>query len=121
MTDAEIRETVEKAIDDVPHAIGMNNHMGSKVTSDPRIMRIVMEVCASRHLFFVDSHTDPRTVAGAMAKQLGVPTIDNELFLDDIQTPVHVMKQLNRVKRKAEEKRHLCRDRPCRCGRIGHG
>lgn len=51
LTDAEVRERVEKAIDDVPYAIGMNNHMGSKVTSDKRIMSIVLDVCRERGLF----------------------------------------------------------------------
>jgi len=48
LSDEEIRSRVQKAIDDVPHAIGMNNHMGSKVTANERIMRIVMQVVKER-------------------------------------------------------------------------
>jgi polysaccharide deacetylase 2 family uncharacterized protein YibQ len=43
LPDDEIRKRVEAAIADVPHAIGMNNHMGSKATKDKRVMRVVLE------------------------------------------------------------------------------
>lgn len=38
MTNDEIRRQVEAAIDNVPYAIGINNHMGSKVTEDERVI-----------------------------------------------------------------------------------
>lgn len=55
LSDGEVRKRVEAAIDNVPYAIGMNNHMGSKITTDRRIMSIVLDVCKERGLFFVDS------------------------------------------------------------------
>ena len=36
---------MEEAIDSVPYAVGINNHMGSKVTGDERVMSIVLDVC----------------------------------------------------------------------------
>lgn len=97
LTDEEIRSRVNKAIDNVPHAIGMNNHMGSKVTADERIMRVVMSVLKERGLFYLDSKTNYRSVAGKMAEKLGVPHIDNEMFLDDSHTTEHITKQMERV------------------------
>ncbi|MCM3079465.1 divergent polysaccharide deacetylase family protein [Brevibacillus invocatus] len=104
LTDEEIRSRVNKAIDDVPHAIGMNNHMGSKVTADERIMRIVMSVLKERGLFYLDSKTNYKSVAGKMAEELGVPHIDNEMFLDDSHTTEHITKQMEKV-----------------CARLGQG
>lgn len=51
MSDAEVRERVEAALDNVPYAIGINNHMGSKVTGDERVMGIVLAVCRERGCF----------------------------------------------------------------------
>ncbi len=45
LSNEEIRSRVEKAIGDVPYAVGVNHHMGSKATADERVMRIVLEVC----------------------------------------------------------------------------
>ena len=51
--DDEIRRRVEAAIQDVPHAVGMNHHMGSKATEDERVMRIVLEVCKKMGFFIL--------------------------------------------------------------------
>lgn len=112
MTDAEVRERVEAALDNVPYAIGINNHMGSKVTGDERVMGIVLAVCKERGLFFVDSHTNYRSVAGRMARELGLPPVENHIFLDDIHTAGHVMKQMRLVQERALNQRY--------CVTIGH-
>lgn len=97
LSDAEVRERVEAAIDQVPHAIGMNNHMGSKITEDERIMRIVLEVCKERNLFYLDSKTAYRSIVGKLAEELGVPYAENSLFLDDEHTAMHIHKQMQKA------------------------
>lgn len=97
MTDAEIRSRVEAAINEVPHAIGMNNHMGSKVTGDERVMRVVLQVCKERGLFFLDSHTNYWTVAPKIARELGVPIAENQMFLDDRHTIQHISGQVQKI------------------------
>lgn len=99
LSDEEIRRRVEAAIDDVPHAIGMNNHMGSKATSDERVMRVVLQVCKERGLFFLDSRTSYRTVVPKVAAELGVQALHNNVFLDDVYTPHHVSRQIREVKK----------------------
>ena len=97
LSDEEIRKRVNAAIDDVPHARGMNNHMGSKATADPRVMRIVMDVCRERELYFLDSRTSPRSQAAAEAERVGVPLVDNDLFLDEVYSASHVYNQLRKL------------------------
>nr|WP_229725558.1 divergent polysaccharide deacetylase family protein [Paenibacillus abyssi] len=97
LSDEEIRKRVEAAIDDVPHAVGMNNHMGSKATADVRIMRVVLGVCKERGLFFLDSRTTYRTVVPQVAAELGVPLLSNSVFLDDVSTLTHITRQLGKL------------------------
>lgn len=94
LTDEEVYKRVSAAIDDIPYAVGVNNHMGSKAMADARIMRIVMQVCRERGLYFLDSGTTGKSKAEAEAEKAGVPFIKNHLFFDDIYTPSHVYKQL---------------------------
>lgn len=96
LSNDEVRSRVIAAVDDVPHAIGINNHMGSKVTADERIMRIVLEVCKERGLFILDSRTSPRSVFGKLAKEMGVKTAENNLFFDDVYTTRHIAKQMTK-------------------------
>ena len=107
LTDEEVRERVEKAIDDVPYAIGMNNHMGSKVTSDKRIMSIVLDVCRERGLFFVDSRTNFRSVVGELAVSKNMPPVGNDIFLDDRNSKPHIRQQMELAAKRAAEK-NMC-------------
>ncbi|EXX84887.1 divergent polysaccharide deacetylase family protein, partial [Paenibacillus darwinianus] len=95
LSDGEIRKRVEAAIADVPYAVGMNNHMGSKATADERVMRIVLGVCREHGLFFLDSRTAWKSVIPRIGEELGVPVIRNSVFLDDVYTTSHIAKQLS--------------------------
>ncbi|HWO95987.1 MAG TPA: divergent polysaccharide deacetylase family protein [Bacillus sp. (in: firmicutes)] len=103
LSDKEIRKRVIAAIEAVPHAVGMNHHMGSKATADERVMRIVLEVCKERSLFYLDSKTTGKSVIPTLAKELGVPYLENELFFDDIYTTQHIVKQANILAKKLTE------------------
>lgn len=97
LTDAEVRERVEKAIADVPFAVGMNNHMGSKITSDKRIMSIVLDVCKEHGMFFVDSRTNYRSVVPELAATKGLPPVSNDIFLDHKYDRSHIFSQMNTI------------------------
>lgn len=83
MSESEIRAIVNELTEAVPNISGVNNHQGSKATSDSRVMRIVMNEMADKGLFFIDSHTTGSSVAYSTARNLGVPTAKNELFIDN--------------------------------------
>lgn len=97
LTDEQVRERVEAAIAQVPYATGINNHMGSKITANERIMRIILQVCKEHNLFYLDSKTTDKSVVPKLAKELGVPYVENALFLDDQYTATHVHKQMQKV------------------------
>jgi len=84
--DDEIARTLEKDLATVPGAVGVNNHMGSAATADPRVMRAVARVLARRRLFFVDSRTTTATVGETIAREEGVPCVSRRVFLDDVAT-----------------------------------
>lgn len=107
LSDEEVRKRVEEAIEQVPHAIGMNNHMGSKITADPRIMGIVLQVCKEHHLFFLDSRTTDKSVVNKLCAELGVPTAANGLFFDDVYTLEHILKQTEMFKKKLQKHNRL--------------
>ncbi|MCM3652370.1 divergent polysaccharide deacetylase family protein [Metabacillus litoralis] len=102
LTNDEVRKRVNEAIDAVPHAVGMNNHMGSKITADERVMRIILEVCKERGLYYLDSKTTSKSVVATLAKELQVPYLENELFFDEQYTTKHIIKQANLLMNKIE-------------------
>jgi|GEM_PF-1725833 polysaccharide deacetylase 2 family uncharacterized protein YibQ len=79
----------------VPHAEGINNHMGSLATSDPDLMLAVMKYLKGRGLYFLDSRTSAQTVAYDIARAQGVKTAYRSVFLDDRDDEDAIMKQLD--------------------------
>lgn len=112
MTDHEIRDKVEAAIDQVPYAIGVNNHMGSKITADERIMAIVLEVCRERGLLYIDSKTSYASVVRELCESKGMPRLENDIFLDDVHSIQHITGQLRKVQEKLNRRGY--------CIAIGH-
>jgi polysaccharide deacetylase 2 family uncharacterized protein YibQ len=96
-SDAEIEEILQRAMAIVPYARGVNNHMGSRLTSDPQAIRRLLGMIKERGLFFVDSKTTGETVAFATARALKIKTALRDVFLDDVQTYEHASAQLRRL------------------------
>ncbi len=86
--------------------VGINNHMGSKFTTDAGGMRIVMQELQRRGLLFVDSRTNRETVAGAMARSIGVPVAERNVFLDHKATAEAVTDQLRQLEEIARKRGH---------------
>jgi uncharacterized protein len=97
MDDSAIAAQVRADIDDVPLASGVNNHEGSRATSNDRVMRAVSAVLAERHLFFIDSRTIASSVAARDASAAGVPTAGRDVFLDDVAELDATEEQLRRA------------------------
>ncbi|MBI5696083.1 MAG: divergent polysaccharide deacetylase family protein [Nitrospirae bacterium] len=101
MTDAELSEATSQGLESVPGASGVNNHMGSALTRDPRAMKAVMGVLKERGLYFVDSRTTSGSAALAEARGLGVRARGRDVFLDDIDDPARIREQLEKLVAKA--------------------
>jgi hypothetical protein len=83
MSGKQIRQSIEAALDTSPFFEGVNNHMGSRITQDVRIMKTLMSELKRRDLFFIDSMTTSDSVGWKMAQELSVPTLKRDIFLDD--------------------------------------
>ncbi|HEX5134479.1 MAG TPA: divergent polysaccharide deacetylase family protein, partial [Thermoanaerobaculia bacterium] len=83
-TDEAIAHTVIEDLASVPGAVGVNNHLGSAATADPRVMRAVVRVLAERGLFFIDSRTTEATVARRVADEAALPAVSRRVFLDAV-------------------------------------
>ncbi len=75
-------EKLTRALERVPLAIGVNNHMGSRLTAERAAMDALMPVLRARDLLFLDSLTIGRSQAYAAARDAGVPAIQRSVFLD---------------------------------------
>jgi uncharacterized protein len=93
----EVRERVIEAISTVPHAVGLNNHMGSRAVESEKVVRAIVEVARDKKLYIIDSGTSPKSKFPEITRELGVPLLKRDVFLDDISSSAHVRKQMRRL------------------------
>lgn len=88
---AEIQDRMAGYLRQVPHAVGANNHMGSRFTEDRERMREVLGVLKGRGLFFVDSLTTSGSVGIPLSREMGVRSVARNVFIDN-STDVNTIK-----------------------------
>jgi polysaccharide deacetylase 2 family uncharacterized protein YibQ len=98
----EVDSALTGMLETVPHAVGVNNHQGSRATADPALMAELMPQLRRRGLFFVDSRTLASTVAYDTAERFGVRAASRKVFLDDSAKPEAILRQLELAARDAE-------------------
>lgn len=92
-------ERLEKNLNRIEGYVGVNNHMGSKLTSDPGRMDLVMRILRERDVLFLDSKTSARSVAADMANRNGVPNTYRDVFLDHVIDIGQIRRQMALVER----------------------
>jgi uncharacterized protein len=89
-----IQSVVAENIQAVPFASGVNNHMGSRFTSNGEEIRYALEAIKYRGLFFVDSLTSSRSKAYHTACGLHMTSGRRDAFLDNQRHPRDIVNRL---------------------------
>ena len=97
MTSEEIEWRINEVLKDMPEAIGMNNHQGSKATTDGKVMSVVASVLKKNNKYFIDSRTSSKTVAEKVMRQIGVPTTPRHIFLDNDDSIEKISERLDEL------------------------
>jgi uncharacterized protein len=108
----EVSRVLDQMLLTVPHAVGVNNHQGSRATADAALMAALAASVRAHGLFFIDSRTSAATLALDAARRAGVPAAARNVFLDDDEQPAAIRRQLDRAERLAREQGS--------CVAIGH-
>ena len=97
------REKLQRCLAEVPHAVGVNNHMGSLYTEDKIAMERIMVELSHRSLIFVDSYTTSASVGLESARALGIKSARRNVFLDNTLSKDHICGQLEKLVKIANE------------------
>jgi len=97
MTREEFLKTLNINISAVPNIIGINNHMGSLLTSHPGHMQWLMETIKTNGHFYIDSVTSDNSVAARLAKENNIPYLTRDVFLDNKQNPAYIRGQFREL------------------------
>ena len=102
MLEADFIETLEAAFEEIPFVVGINNHMGSKLTQLHIPMEWTMRVLKDKNMMFLDSMTTKLSQGIKVAEQYNIPSLQRHVFLDNILTEEYISKQFSQLIRIAK-------------------
>lgn len=102
MSSPEIERIIREASGKVPYAVGLNNHMGSKMTSSLPGMQKVMQVLNHYNYYFLDSMTIGNSQSIPAAQGTNVKVLKRRVFLDDSQDESSIRTQFTRAVKLAQ-------------------
>lgn len=82
--------------------VGVNNHMGSRLTEDPGQMVRLMQRLNEKGYLFIDSLTTSKSVGASAARAANVPHAARDIFLDNVREVAYIKKQLAAAERIAK-------------------
>ncbi len=93
MPSQDLKQTLIRSFNKINYMVGINNHMGSILTSDTQAMQSIMEVVSQYPFYFVDSRTSSKSVAATMARKYNIPNLSRDIFLDHVQNRAFIQTQ----------------------------
>lgn len=97
MTRNELAQATRQALQAVPGAVGVNNHMGSRLTADAGAMTAILGELQGRNLFFLDSRTSAASTGYDTARSLGLASAKRQVFLDPDPSIEEIRYQFHRL------------------------
>lgn len=107
LTPEELGRRIDWNLSQFDKFVGINNHMGSKATSDRAAMTTVMSKLKDRGLLFLDSRTSGATVAESEAARQGIPALRRDVFIDHDPSEIAVRAALLEVEEVARSQGHV--------------
>ncbi|MBN1931120.1 MAG: divergent polysaccharide deacetylase family protein [Desulfobacterales bacterium] len=102
MSPDQLISQLKKDINAVSTIKGVNNHMGSRMTTISTQMYQIFSILKKRDLFFIDSRTSAESICKPSARLLKVPFGQRDVFLDHIKQPNFIRKKVKELIRIAE-------------------
>ncbi len=102
MTPDQLLSQLEKNLASVPYIKGVNNHMGSKMTSESSQLYQIFSILKKKNLYFIDSRTTSKTLCKPSARLFQIPFAQRDVFLDHNQDADFIRKQIKELIRIAQ-------------------
>jgi hypothetical protein len=102
MDEVKIRQIFNQDFNSIFHARGVSNHMGSRVTDDPRVMEVIFAEMKKKSLYFFDSLVSKKSICEELSRKMGVAFAKRDIFLDNENKAEYIKGQIAKLKFKAK-------------------
>ena len=104
MSKEDVRRILLSSLSSIPHVIGVSNHQGSKASEDRRTMTALFKTLRDEGYFYLDSLTTDASKASEIAKEMSLPFLKRDIFLDNQKTKSAIQSRLDELKHLALQK-----------------
>jgi len=101
MAPDQVVKLLNRNLEAIPYIEGVNNHMGSRLTTLSPQMTQILRVLKKRQLFFIDSLTSNRSKGRDSANVIELMFASRDIFLDNVRDRENIRKQLKELIRVA--------------------
>ncbi len=102
MTPDALIAQLQADLDQIPGLKGVNNHMGSALSTSPEHLRQIFSILKKRGLYYVDSRTTAETVARPSAHLLHLAFAERDIFIDHFEDEAFIQGQLKQLIKRAQ-------------------
>lgn len=103
MSPDELIDQLDQNLNTLPGVKGVNNHMGSRLTSESTQMYQIFSVLKQRGLFFIDSRTTAESLCEPSARLFQIPFAQRDVFIDHYLKPDFIRNQIKELIRIAKK------------------
>ena len=103
MSPDELIRQLDQNLDTLPGVKGINNHMGSRLTSESTQMYQIFSTLKKRGLFLIDSRTTAESLCEPSARLFQVPFAQRDIFIDHLLKADFIRKQIKELIRIAQK------------------
>ncbi len=104
MEAVDLEAILDRVVVELPFAVGLNNHMGSKATLDEPLMRMLAFELKKRGMVFIDSRTVEGSRAYTTMISAGVPALSRDVFIDNKGDSVGIPNRIRELLRIARHR-----------------
>lgn len=97
MSPDELIDQLQSDLDMVSGLKGVNNHMGSALSTSPEHLRQIFSILKKRGLYYIDSRTTAKTMARPSAQLLQLPFAERDIFIDHFEDEAFIQSQLRKL------------------------
>lgn len=94
---------LDEAFENVPHALGLSNHMGSRATENVALMRVILAYLKQKQCFFLDSLVTSKSAGRSVARGLKMVFFKRDVFIDNENDPSYIRQQILELAQKAKK------------------
>ncbi|MFZ2385687.1 MAG: divergent polysaccharide deacetylase family protein [Candidatus Omnitrophota bacterium] len=98
MRSEQVSAIFRRSSESVGYLSGVSNHMGSRATEDPELMRQVFYELKRKGLFFLDSYVSSHSVCAGQAQKAGIVFYRRDVFIDNRLNQEYIRRQIDKLK-----------------------